>query len=117
MDYKWLLLALEGRLNRQPYWMTLLAMIVISVVAAILDAIIGTSGTGGAGAISLIVAVAMIWPGIALAVKRLHDRGRTGWFYLLLLVPILNIWILIEIWFLRGTHGDNAYGPDPLGGA
>ncbi len=45
-----------------------------------------------------------------LSIKRSHDRGRTGWFSLLLLVPIIQIWPLIEFGFLKGTHGTNRYG-------
>ncbi|GHU87403.1 hypothetical protein AGMMS49941_10860 [Deferribacterales bacterium] len=47
-------------------------------------------------------------------IKRCHDRNRSGWFILLFLVPIVNLWAIIELGFLRGTVGDNKYGCDPL---
>ena len=54
--------------------------------------------------------LAALWPSIVIYVKRARDRGRSGWFVLLLFVPVLNIWALIEFLFLPGTMGDNAYG-------
>jgi uncharacterized membrane protein YhaH (DUF805 family) len=47
-------------------------------------------------------------------IKRSHDRDRSGWFILLFLVPLLNLWPLIELLFLRGTIGSNRFGPDPV---
>lgn len=114
MDYKWLLLSTDGRLNRKPYWMTALVIFAVSIVVGILDAIIFGTEANDIPVLSMIYALAVIWPGIALGVKRLHDRGRSGWFFLLTLVPILNLWPMIEIYFLRGTQGSNNYGTDPL---
>jgi uncharacterized membrane protein YhaH (DUF805 family) len=56
----------------------------------------------------------ILWPGIAILIKRSHDRDRSGWFILLFLVPFLNLWPLIELLFLRGTIGSNRFGPDPV---
>jgi uncharacterized membrane protein YhaH (DUF805 family) len=56
----------------------------------------------------------ILWPGIAILIKRSHDRDRSGWFILLFLVPLLNLWPLIELLFLRGTIGSNRFGPDPV---
>jgi len=117
MDYKWLLLSFEGRLNRKTYWLTVLAIMVGSIIPLALDAIIFSAADSGMPVLTLIYSLALIWPGLAIAVKRLHDRGRSGWFYLLMFVPILNLWPQIEILFLRGTDGANDYGADPLGAA
>jgi len=62
-----------------------------------------------------ILYIALIVASLSAQVKRLHDRGRSGWFVLLSLVPIANIWIFIEVAFLKGTTGPNDFGPDPLG--
>lgn len=51
---------------------------------------------------------------IMLNIKRSHDLDKTGWFVLLLAVPLLNAAVLLYLFFARGTYGDNAYGPDPL---
>ena len=53
------------------------------------------------------------WPGIAISIKRWHDRNKAGWWLLILLVPVLGIWNLIECGFLPGTPGTNRFGPDP----
>ncbi len=52
--------------------------------------------------------------GVSFQVRRCHDRDRSGWFVLLWLLPILNIWGLIEMYFLAGTPGTNRFGADPL---
>ena len=67
------------------------------------------------GLFSGISAVLLLYPIFAVYVKRAHDRNRTGWFVLLLFVPLVNLWPLVEFFFLRGTEGPNKYGPDPIG--
>ena len=114
MDWKYLLTSFSGRINRQPYWLAALAVgIVFSVLVYLVGAVFGTftptDEPGNYGmhfspigwVLVAILYVALLWAGIALAVKRLHDRDRSGWFYLLMLVPQVNIWIAIEIMFLR----------------
>lgn len=112
MDFRWLYLGLEGRVNRKVLWLRLVVpYFVITFVLGIIDGIAGTLG-----ALTTIFSIIMIWPSIAVQVKRCHDRGRTGWFILIGLVPLLNIWLLVELGFLKGTTGSNKYGEDPLGG-
>jgi len=115
MDWKYLFTSLEGRIGRQSYWMGVLAMAVITIVAALLDAVLGTAGESGFGIISVIVALALIYPSIVLYAKRWHDRGKSGWWTLIGIVPVIGgLWLLIELGFLKGTDGANQYGPDPL---
>src|SRR5947208_1600215 len=123
------LFSFRGRLNRMKFWLIPIAVdIVLSVVLGILVAMGGGSmdmaadGTMpplGGGIVGTIVAfvliVAAVWIGLAVGVKRYHDRGKTGWWILITLVPVIGgLWYLIECGFLRGTIGPNAYGPDPL---
>jgi uncharacterized membrane protein YhaH (DUF805 family) len=55
------------------------------------------------------------WPSLAIYVKRWHDRGKSGWWVLIVFVPIIGyLWLLIECGFLAGDDGPNEYGPDPL---
>ena len=69
----------------------------------------------GSNPVSIIAALALIYPAIVLYAKRWHDRGKSGWWTLIGLVPIIGgLWMLIELGFLKGTDGDNQYGPDPL---
>ena len=125
MDWKFAYLSFQGRLNRARYWIAAIVLGVLYAVISLLDssvihspALMSFSGengvTVGFGILSVIAWVLLVVMGVALGVKRLHDRDRSGWFYLLLMVPFVNIWIAIEILFLRGTVGPNRFGPDPL---
>src|SRR3546814_14546367 len=59
--------------------------------------------------------LAILWPGIVIAIKRWHDRDKSGWWILIVLIPIVGpIWALVENGFLAGTAGPNRFGPDPL---
>ena len=127
MDWKYLLTSFQGRINRKPYWLAAIAVgVAFGVLFYLIGALFGTftptdePGNYGmqfspVGWVLVVIAyAALLWAGVALAVKRLHDRNRSGWFYLLMLVPLVNIWIAIEILFLRGTEGSNQNGADPL---
>jgi uncharacterized membrane protein YhaH (DUF805 family) len=116
MDWKYLFTSFDGRINRKPFWLGIVVMIAISIVASILDLIFGTrSAESGFGIISGIVSLIMIYPSLALYAKRWHDRGKSGWWSLIILVPLVGaIWILVELGFLRGTEGPNNYGNDPI---
>ena len=71
-----------------------------------------------AGIVLIVFIVAATWISIAVAVKRYHDRNKSGWWVLIVLVPVIGgLWYLIECGFLRGTAGPNDYGPDPLAAA
>lgn len=63
-----------------------------------------------------LVNLVLLWPSIAVGVKRLHDRNYSGWFLLVLFVPLVQLWPIVVMLFLRGTEGDNRFGPDPLAG-
>ncbi len=75
------------------------------------------AGNGFLGQIfTLILAVLVIWTGLAIEMKRWHDRGKSGLWVLLPLVPIAGpIWAFIELGVCVGTLGPNAYGPAPMG--
>jgi uncharacterized membrane protein YhaH (DUF805 family) len=114
MDWKNLFLTYEGRLNRQPFWIGNLVLTVFNIVGALLGAAIG----GAIGnLIGLIFALAVIYPGICIAIKRYHDRDKSGWWICIIFIPIIGIiWYIVELGFLRGTEGENRFGPDPLAG-
>ena len=116
MNWRYLFTSMEGRINRQPFWIGVLVFVIINVVASILDAILNTPTIGsGRGVIGLLVSLAMIYPSICLSAKRWHDRGKSAWWILINLIPIIGwIWSLVETGVLRGTPGPNKYGQDPL---
>jgi uncharacterized membrane protein YhaH (DUF805 family) len=57
--------------------------------------------------------LATFLPSLAVTVRRLHDTGRSGWWWLIAFVPVIGAVVLIVFMCLEGTHGPNAYGPDP----
>jgi uncharacterized membrane protein YhaH (DUF805 family) len=119
---------------------TVLIFVVLGGVDA--DNLFSFAGAGlSIWAIGFLLIVVMTWSGFATGVKRLHDRDKSGWWILLFwlgpsviggmqtmtvnpgMVMVYSlaslaivIWGLVELGFLRGTSGANAYGPDPLGG-
>lgn len=168
MDWKSYLFSFQGRINRAKIWLYILIVIAVEILYfALFWLLIGASGMGlltglaspgaaVAGGVSGILAivlsfvflVAMIWTGFAVAVKRLHDRDKSGWWLAVFYVapavldvvamataplgadgepslgPVgagltiaalgIMIWAFVELYCLRGTVGDNRFGPDPL---
>lgn len=97
-----------GRASRSEYWWWALFSLLVGVVVS---AIFG-SGTLGT-IISAIVNLALLLPGLGVAVRRLHDINKSGWFLLLALIPLVGAIILI-IWFIRNSDpSGNQYGPVP----
>jgi uncharacterized membrane protein YhaH (DUF805 family) len=109
----------SGRARRMEYWMFVVLNIGVSVVASILDGVLGMTGMVGGlyGPLTLIAALGLLIPGIAVAVRRLHDQNKSGWWLLLALIPLLGGLVLLVFMFLEGTAGDNQYGSDPKGRA
>jgi uncharacterized membrane protein YhaH (DUF805 family) len=105
----------NGRARRSEYWYFQLFAGVVAGVAMVLMGM----NEDSLAVISLvsIVVLALFVPSLAVTVRRLHDTGRSGWFYLVALVPIVG-GILVFIWTCsRGTEGVNRYGSDPLNAA
>jgi uncharacterized membrane protein YhaH (DUF805 family) len=150
MDWTTLLFSFRGRINRGKYWLAVLIYVVVWVVF-IVGGLIWLGGMNidnlfslaGAGLliwlIAIILLIAGTWSGLAVGVKRLHDRDKSGWWVLLfwfgpsllgswpaatsnsgglilsLVAAAIAIWAFVELGCLRGTPGPNLYGPDPLG--
>ena len=103
----------SGRSRRKEYWYFVLFNIIVGLVLAAIDALLGTfSSASNIGLLSGIYSLAVIIPTIALTVRRLHDIDRTGWWVLINLVPFGSIVILIFA-LIDGTPGDNRFGPSP----
>ena len=75
------------------------------------DGVASFSAQGGP--ISALVSLGLFLPGLAVAVRRLHDVDRSGWWLLLAFVPLIGIIVLIVWWCTEGTRGPNRFGPDP----
>lgn len=115
MALKELLLSPKGRVNRSTYWLKyMLPYFVLYIVAIFADISLGMFDEAtGFGVISGIFALIALYPSIAISIKRCHDRGRTGWFNLIAFIPLVNLWYIVEVLFLKGTDGSNKYGEAP----
>lgn len=96
----------SGRARRTQYWMFSLFVVMISIALAIIEAIIGTVFLGA------LFSLAVLIPSISIAARRLHDTGRSGWWQLILLVPLIGIIVLI-VFLVQDSKDDNEYGPNP----
>lgn len=109
-----LFMGFRGRIGRQSYWVGSLTLLVIGILALLLDLSLGTTQYGY-GIISTLTSIALLYPSLALSTKRWHDRDKSGWWTLILLVPIFgSLWMSIQLGFIRGVGWENRYGPDPL---
>lgn len=104
----------NGRARRSEYWWFALFTVLVSIVASILDAILGTGygGSSTSGVINTIASLALLLPGIAVGIRRLHDTSRVGWWILIGLIPIVG-WIILIVFYVQDSHPDNQYGPSP----
>jgi uncharacterized membrane protein YhaH (DUF805 family) len=142
MPMSQLLFSFQGRLNRKPYWMTILAITVIVFVLVVLALVMfGERDFWAGGALLaalVIIYIPLIWIGLAIGAKRLHDRDKSAWWLLLFyLAPsvlsgaanhagdvglsilylasfAITVWAFVELGCVRGTVGPNRFGPDPL---
>ncbi|MBI3898531.1 MAG: DUF805 domain-containing protein [Gammaproteobacteria bacterium] len=97
-----------GRARRTEYWMFVLFNLIISIVIMVLEALIGISSV-----IGILYALAVLIPGIAVSVRRLHDTHRSGWWLLIGLVPLIGAIVLIVFMAMDSEPGSNEYGPNP----
>ena len=99
----------SGRAARSEYWYWVLFALLVGIVTAILDAaIFPYTEFGPLNSVSSLI---LLLPGIAIGARRLHDRDYSGW-WLLLAFTGVGLIILI-IWFVQDSHGDNEHGPSP----
>ena len=104
----------DGRARRKEYWVFLLINILVSVVLIAIDNLIGTfSPQVGVGLLQGLYSLAVLIPSLAVTVRRLHDTGRTGWWILISLVPVIGGIILLVFMALDSEPGTNEYGPNP----
>ncbi len=104
----------NGRARRQEYWMFVLFNMIFILVAGMLDRLLNLADpTTGIGPLYGLYVLAVFIPGIAVAIRRLHDIGKSGWMLLLVLIPVIGaIWLLV-LMVKEGDRGENQYGPDP----
>ena len=153
MNWGYVFTSFEGRINRQPYWLAIVVIIVVTFILFFIGGFLLGAGAGSQLTMQIVSLVLFGYPATALMVKRLHDRNRPGSFAAVIWAPtilillgqitgisgdmtdvygtavfvpntigwvfyvlwlVVGIWALIELGFLRGTEGQNRFGPDPV---
>ena len=108
-----LYVGLKGRINRRSFWLHgVLSLLAVSMVLMALLEIAGFHPDRVEKVVSALIA----WPSIAISAKRWHDRDRSGWWVLIVLIPIPlipQLWALIDNGFVSGTRGENRFGAEP----
>ena len=104
----------SGRARRKEFWMFVLFNFIAAILAGILDNILHTTYSNqSTGIISTLYSLAVLLPGLGVAIRRMHDIGKSGWWILVSLIPVAGIIWYIVLAATEGQHGDNQYGADP----
>ena len=104
----------KGRARRKEYWMFILFNIIFGGIAMILDSVFGIAIEGvGYGPLYGVYVLVLFIPGLAVAVRRLHDIGKSGWMLLITLIPLIGaIWLLVLL-LTDSNPEENLYGANP----
>ena len=98
----------NGRARRKEYWMFLLFNIIIAIVLGLVERLLDIPGI-----IGMLYSLAVLIPGIAVSVRRLHDTDRSGWWLLIAFVPIIGAIVLLVFMVQDSKSGQNQYGTNP----
>ncbi|MDD7578781.1 MAG: DUF805 domain-containing protein [Elusimicrobia bacterium] len=96
----------KGRATRQQYWMFVLFYFILSIVIGIIGAICSDTVNG---ILSTLLTLGLFLPSLGIGVRRLHDTDRSGWWYLLILLPFIGGLVLLVFFCLPGTEGENRF--------
>ena len=99
----------SGRSPRAEYWYFYLFNLVITIILYIISSLIGDTK----GILGIIYALAVLIPGLAVSVRRLHDINKSGWMLLINLIPLVGIIWFIVLMATDSNPGENKYGPNP----
>lgn len=104
----------SGRARRKEFWMFFLFYLIFAIILSIVDGLIGWGFAGGTfGVLYTLFVLGILLPYLAVTVRRLHDTGRSGWWYFIMLIPIVGpIWLIVLL-ATDGEPGENQYGPNP----
>jgi uncharacterized membrane protein YhaH (DUF805 family) len=98
----------QGRARRKEYWMFFLFSLIVSIVLAILEGIASIPSV-----LSGLYSLAILLPSLAVTVRRLHDTGRSAWWLLIGLIPLIGAIILLVFACQDSQENENQYGPNP----
>ena len=99
----------HGRARRKEYWMFVLFNIIFALILSIVENALGIPSV-----LTTIYSLALLLPSLAVSVRRLHDTGRSGWWLLISLIPLVGTIILIVFMCLESQESENQHGPNPL---
>ena len=116
----------KGRASRSEYWYYLLFSIIVNIILGLIDSLVLNPVLGiqplveqsHTGILGTLYSLAILIPSFALGLRRLHDIGKSGWWILLAIIPIVNfigIFVLLYFFIKDSQPGSNAYGPNPKG--
>lgn len=103
----------SGRARRKEYWVFTLFSVTFSLILGFVDGALGFDRDGGTGPLGALYSLAVLVPSLAVAVRRLHDTGRSGWWVLIGLIPCVGFIVLIVFLAQDSQPGANEYGPNP----
>ena len=104
----------SGRARRKEYWYFALFNMIVSVVLSIIDTVTGTLDPDlGLGLLSGIYSLAVLIPSIAVGFRRMHDTGRSAWWFLIGLIPLIGMIVILVFMVQDSQEGENQYGPSP----
>jgi len=98
----------DGRASRPAYWWWFLFSILVTAGANIIDLVLGSYPI-----VSSLAGLALLLPGLSVGIRRLHDTNRTGWWILLLIIPLIGFIVLLIFYLQQGDPGENDYGSPP----
>lgn len=103
----------SGRARRSEYWYYTLFSFLVSLAASIVGGALFVHSEGDVNILSALASIALFLPGLGVAIRRLHDIGKSGWWYLIALVPFIG-WIVLLVFMCRDSdRGPNQFGPSP----
>ena len=103
----------SGRARRREYWIFTLVNFAVLCVITVIEGVMGLAVGSPQSAISILYGLAVLLPELAVFVRRLHDTGRSGWWLLLGLLPVLGAIVLLVFAFQDSQPGENLFGPNP----
>ena len=106
----------SGRARRQDYWLFVLFNIIAGIIVGVISGVlVSVTNVTAFAFLGTIYNLAVLIPSFAVLFRRLHDTGRSGWWWLIAFIPLIGIIVLIVFCCLDSQPGENQYGPNPKG--
>jgi len=105
--------AFTGRARRREYWTFVIVNDIICLILGLIEGLTGITAESDYSVLAIIFSLLVLIPTLAVTVRRLHDTGRSGWWLLIGLIPIIGVLVLLIFFVLDSQAGTNEYGPSP----